>query len=120
MGWVKGLPLDNLLPGERRVLNVAGREVLLINHEGEIYATGSRCPHMHAKLKDGEVTEDDTIVCPRHHSVFDLETGAVEDWVPWPPVVGRALGAVSEKTGLPVYATKVEDGTVWIEIEETE
>ncbi|MGD8996619.1 MAG: nitrite reductase (NAD(P)H) small subunit, partial [Anaerolineae bacterium] len=59
------------------------------------------------------------IVCPRHHSVFDLETGAVQEWAPWPPVVGRALGAIYQENTLPVYPTKVENGRIWVGIEES-
>jgi nitrite reductase/ring-hydroxylating ferredoxin subunit len=93
--------------------------VLLINREGEIHAVGNRCPHMQAKLINGEVTEEGVIVCPRHHSVFDLETGAVQEWVPWPPVVGRALAAISQENALAVFPTKIENGSIWVRIEES-
>jgi nitrite reductase/ring-hydroxylating ferredoxin subunit len=99
---------------------VAGQEVLLINREGEIHAVGNRCPHMQARLENGEVTKDGFIVCPRHHSIFDLGTGAVRDWVPWPPVVGRALAAISQENTLPVYPTKIENGNIWVGIDDAE
>ncbi|MGD2177467.1 MAG: Rieske (2Fe-2S) protein [Anaerolineae bacterium] len=120
MQWIEVLTNDDLPPGTRRVSSVAGREVLLINREGEIHAVGSRCPHLQGKLENGEVRENGTIVCPRHHSVFDLETGAVQEWVPWPPVVGRALAAIARENALPVYPTKVEDGSIWVGIEDSE
>ena len=53
-------------------------------------------------------------------SVFDLETGAVQEWVPWPPVAGRALAAIARENGLPVYPTKVENGSIWVGIEDYE
>jgi nitrite reductase/ring-hydroxylating ferredoxin subunit len=120
MNWIEVLSNADLPPGTRRVSNVAGRQVLLINREGEIHAVGSRCPHMQARLVNGEVTEDGVIVCPRHHSVFELETGAVQEWAPWPPVVGRALGAIYQENALPVYPTKVENGSIWVGIEDSE
>jgi nitrite reductase/ring-hydroxylating ferredoxin subunit len=120
MNWIEVLSKDDLPPGTRSVSNVAGKEVLLINHGGEIHAVGARCPHMRDDMKDGEVTENGFIVCPRHHSVFDLETGAVQEWVPWPPVVGRALGAISQEKPLPVYPTKVEQDSIWVGIEASE
>jgi nitrite reductase/ring-hydroxylating ferredoxin subunit len=110
----------NLPDGSRRVVTVAGKEVLLINHAGKIHAVGNRCPHMQARMEKGELIEDGRIVCPRHHSVFDLETGAVKEWVPWPPVVGRALGAISQENALPTYPTKIEDGKIWVDIEESQ
>lgn len=85
MNWIRVLTREDLPPGTRRVSHVADREILLINHQGEIYAVGNRCPHMQASLESGQVTATGEIVCPRHRSVFDLESGNVEDWVPWPP-----------------------------------
>lgn len=120
MNWIRVLTREDLPPGTRRVSHVADREILLINHQGEIYAVGNRCPHMQASLESGQVTATGEIVCPRHHSVFDLESGNVEDWVPWPPLVGRALGAISQQRSLPAYPTKVEGGGIWVGIEESE
>ena len=119
MQWMAALPEGDLPEGARRVVTVGGREMLLINYRGKIYAVGSRCPHLQAKMEKGELTEDGAIVCPRHHSVFELEDGTVREWVPWPPVVGRALGAISQENRLPAYPTKVEDGMVFVDVEGT-
>lgn len=53
-------------------------------------------------------------ICPFHHSAFDLKTGNVKEWSPWPPGLGRILGAISREKALKVYATKLEDGYVWV------
>jgi nitrite reductase/ring-hydroxylating ferredoxin subunit len=116
MNWEAVLSEDDLPRGAKRVATVGGTEVLLVNHAGQIHAVANRCPHLQAKLVKGEVTEDGGIVCPRHHSVFDLLTGSVRDWVPWPPLVGRALGALSSEEVLTVYPTKVESGSIWVAI----
>ena len=118
MNWTSVLSESDLPDRSRRVVTVGGREILLINREGHIRAVGNRCPHLQARMEKGELTGDGAIVCPRHHSVFDLETGAVREWVPWPPVVGRALGALSEEHALPTFPTKVEDGTIWVGTED--
>jgi len=120
MDWINVLPESDLPEGARRVVTVAGREILLINREGETHAVSNRCTHMQAKMEKGEVTDENTVVCPRHRSAFDLESGAVEAWVPWPPVVGRALSAISQENALPVFPTKVEDGSIWVGVEERE
>jgi len=44
----------------------------------------------------------------------------VQEWVPWPPVVGRALGAISQESALPVYSTKAEGGSIWVGMEDRE
>ena len=113
---VKVLDEDALADGERQVVEVQDRKVLLMRHDGKLYAIQHNCPHMGAPLKRGKV-QDGTIVCPLHRSVFDLETGAVEEWAPWPPVVGAVLGAVKEESALRVYPTKLADGAIWITLD---
>ena len=116
MTWVRTLAQDELSEGERQVVKVAEHSILLIRHDGRIYAIASACPHMRLPLKGAKI-KDGTIVCPWHHSAFDLETGNVKAWSPWPPAVGRMLGALSREKALPVFPTKVEDGQIWVGIE---
>jgi nitrite reductase/ring-hydroxylating ferredoxin subunit len=119
MKWVKALSSHELATGERKVVKLERQTVLLFRHGEQIYAIASACPHMRLPLKGGKVHEH-TITCPWHHSAFDLETGDVKEWSPWPPAVGRMLGALSREKALPVFPTKVEDGQIWIGIEQTE
>ena len=120
MDWIRVLSEEDLPPGTRETVDVSGEEILLIHDRGEIHAVAGRCPHMGARLEKGEISADGTIICPRHRSEFDLATGGVEAWAPWPPVVGRALGAMSRQKDLPVYPTKVEDGAIWLGIRKPE
>jgi nitrite reductase/ring-hydroxylating ferredoxin subunit len=110
----KLFPISELPAGVRRVVNVGPRRVLVLNVEGKIFAVDNACPHMRFPLKDGRVTDDCGIICPFHHSAFDLETGDVKDWAPWPPGLGPVLGAIVRKKALPVYRTRVEDDILWI------
>jgi len=100
------------------VVKIGERSMLLIHHEDQIYAMGSACPHMRLPLKGGKLTEDGAIVCPWHHSAFDLCTGDVKDWSPWPPGVGRMLGAISREKVLLVFPTRVEEDNIWVAFEE--
>jgi 3-phenylpropionate/trans-cinnamate dioxygenase ferredoxin subunit len=63
--------------GEARQVVLAGREVCLVNLGEEGFrAIGDLCSHADAHLHEGEVdAEDRTIECPRHGSLFDLDTG---------------------------------------------
>ncbi|MBN1261454.1 MAG: Rieske (2Fe-2S) protein [Anaerolineae bacterium] len=117
MKWHDVLASDQLPTGSRVVVSVEGHDVLLLNHEGQIYATALKCPHMGASLKKGKVVAD-SIVCPLHRSAFDLETGDARSWAPWPPLVGKVLGAVSPEKALTVFPVRVEDGRVWVGFED--
>ncbi|PKN93877.1 MAG: (2Fe-2S)-binding protein [Chloroflexi bacterium HGW-Chloroflexi-6] len=114
MDMLKVFPVSELPEGARRVVNVGLRKVLVINFKGEILAVDSSCPHMRFPLKDGKVTADCGIICPFHHSAFDLKTGDVKEWAPWPPGLGPILGKIAREKALPVYATKVEDDYLWV------
>ncbi|MGC8874769.1 MAG: Rieske (2Fe-2S) protein [Chloroflexia bacterium] len=116
MIWIDVLEENRLPEGAREVVEVRGTQVLLLRHKGEIFAVGARCPHMGAPLKDGQLTEDGHLVCPRHRSVFSVRTGDVVRWVPWPPAVGKVLGALGREHALPVYPTRVENGRIQIGI----
>jgi nitrite reductase/ring-hydroxylating ferredoxin subunit len=113
MNWINVLSQAQIPDGERKVISVGERSVLLVHHEGEIYALESRCPHMRLPLKDARI-EGTTLTCPWHHSAFDLRSGDVQDWSPWPPAVGRMLGALRRERALTVYPVKVEDGAIWV------
>jgi nitrite reductase/ring-hydroxylating ferredoxin subunit len=117
MEWIKVLDAEALTAEQRLEVQVEGHKILLLEHGGKIYAMLGKCPHMGMSLKKGKITEGKDIVCPLHHSVFSLETGAVKDWAPWPPVVGKLLGAVKPEQPLHVYATKVEAGSIWIGVD---
>lgn len=56
-------------------------EILLIADQGEIVAWKNVCQHETDQRLDvgrGPVIRDGTIVCPRHGSLFDMQTGACE------------------------------------------
>lgn len=117
MDWIKVLAETELPDGERTVVDVNERSILLIHSEGQIYALESRCPHMRLPLK-GATIEGTTLTCPWHHSAFDLRTGDVQDWSPWPPAVGKMLGALRRERALTVYPVQVQEGSIWVGIED--
>lgn len=67
---------DDLVDGEARRFDVAGRRVALVRIGQEFYAVGDRCSHEDFSLADGEVLSDECeIECAKHGSTFDLRTG---------------------------------------------
>ncbi len=108
----------DLPEGGREVVQVAGRGVLLIHHEGELFAISSTCPHMGLPLQPARIDATCTLFCPWHRSAFDLRTGDVKEWAPWPPGIGPMLGRLSREKALPIYPVKAEDGAIWVSIGE--
>jgi nitrite reductase/ring-hydroxylating ferredoxin subunit len=119
VNWIKALPETDLPNGERTVVDAGERSILLIHHEGQIYALQPRCPHMGGPLEKGRIettTAGPTLTCPWHHSAFDLRSGDVQAWSPWPPAVGKMLGALRRERALTIYPVKVEEGTIWVQV----
>jgi nitrite reductase/ring-hydroxylating ferredoxin subunit len=116
--WIRVAHAKELSEDTRQIVEVQGHRILLLMHEGQPYAVLNGCPHMGIPLRWGTVTEDRTIVCPFHHSVFDLETGEVKAWSPWPPVVGSLLAKVKPERPLTTFPAKIEKDAVWIGVDE--
>ena len=116
MTWTTALAADDLAPGTRQVVKLAEKSLLLLNESGKIHAVDSTCPHLKLSLKKGKVTPEGLLVCPWHRSEFSLETGSVNNWCPFPPVVGSMLGKISSEKTLSVYPTKVENGQISVDL----
>jgi nitrite reductase/ring-hydroxylating ferredoxin subunit len=115
MAWEKTIPEQDLTEGKRQVVKLDGKSVLLLNHCGKIFAISSTCPHWGLPLETGRLTDDCGIICPWHRSGFDLPTGDVKAWAPWPPGLGLVLGATSRKKVLPTYPVRIEDGNIMVD-----
>jgi nitrite reductase/ring-hydroxylating ferredoxin subunit len=115
MDWNKVLAESELPAGTKKVVTVAGKKILVINHESKIYAVANKCPHLSIPMKGGKITADGAIVCPLHRSSFDLCTGAVKEWSVFPPILGPLAGKVKAESPLPVFPTRIEDGSIWVE-----
>ncbi len=116
MSWTQILPVDKLASGDRQVIKLEAISLLLLNHDNKIYAIKNVCPHLKLPLKKGKITPEGTIVCPWHRSEFDLDTGEVQTWCPWPPAVGKLLGKVSTEKALTVFPTRIEDGQIAVQL----
>jgi nitrite reductase/ring-hydroxylating ferredoxin subunit len=114
MNWNKVLNESELPDGSRQVVKIGQLAVLLLRHDNKIHAVNNKCPHLGLPLQKGSIT-DDALVCPWHKSGFDLNTGDVKAWSPWPPGLGKLLGCIKKETAMTVYPTKVEDGSIWVQ-----
>jgi 3-phenylpropionate/trans-cinnamate dioxygenase ferredoxin subunit len=96
-------PVDELPPGERRIVEWEDLEIGVFNVNGEILAIEDRCSHDDGPLAEGTLDPDAcTLECPRHGALFDLRTGKP-----------RTLPAYVPVETFPVL---IEDGTIKLEI----
>ena len=64
----------------KKVVTVAGQEILLVNIKGTIYALEPECPHQGAPLSGALLKDGVHITCQRHGYRFDLKTGTCADF----------------------------------------
>jgi 3-phenylpropionate/trans-cinnamate dioxygenase ferredoxin component len=97
-------PLDELGPGEMRLVEWEDLEIGVFNCAGNLYAIEDRCSHDNGPLAEGEFDPDEcTVECPRHGSLFDLRTGKP-----------KTLPAYVAVDTFPVI---IEDETIKLEVE---
>ncbi len=62
----------------KKAVTLEGREILLVNIKGEIFACENECPHQGSPLNAG-IVKDGHLSCPRHGYRFDLKSGHCKD-----------------------------------------
>jgi 3-phenylpropionate/trans-cinnamate dioxygenase ferredoxin component len=69
-------PVDELPPGEVKIVRDGELAVGVYNLDGEYYAIEDRCSHDDGPLAEGDFEpEEGVAICPRHGSRFDVRTG---------------------------------------------
>ena len=99
--FVKALELSKLAPGTMAGVDIEGKQILLSNLGGEVYAVDGVCTHEESLLARGFMIEE-RVVCQLHLSQFDLRTGDVYN----PPALEP----------LRRYNVKIEEGSIFVEI----
>ena len=95
--------VEELPPGEMKLVPAGEITVGVFNAGGELYAIEDRCSHDDGPLAEGDWDpEERVVVCPRHGSRFDLRSG-------------RPL---SLPAYLPVdtYVVRIEDGMIKVDV----
>ncbi len=116
MTWANATKLGKLKDVGRETVVIDNHKILFIWHDGEIYAVQAQCPHLGMPLLKGKIDEKCHLVCPFHKSEFDLKTGEVECWSPWPPVLGSLLGKISKPKNLRIYPTRIEGDDIMVQL----
>ena len=118
MTWTAALPLAQLKKENRQTAVIQGKKILFLWHNNEVHATDAQCPHLKMSLAKGKINDNCELVCPFHKSAFDLKTGAVACWSPWPPVLGTLLGKLSTPKSLKIYPTRIDNDEIFVQLED--
>lgn len=116
MAWKAAIDLKQLQQKERETVTIDGHKILFIWHQEQVHAVQAQCPHFKLPLAKGKINEECAIICPFHKSEFDLTTGTVKCWSPWPKAVGNLLGKVVKPKNLKIYPTRIEQGEIQVDL----
>ena len=61
--------VSDIPPGEMKKISSDGKEILVVNHDGNFYAIDDTCTHAGASLSEGQL-QDCTITCGWHGVQF--------------------------------------------------
>jgi len=101
--WVKVLSLGEIPKLGARVVRTKDSEIGVFRLENDsVYAINNKCPHKGGPLSQG-IVYGDKVACPLHNWKIILVDGKAEE-----PDVGETA----------CFRTKVEDGFVYLELEE--
>jgi len=102
MAWIDACSTDDIDAEDVIRFDHDDRTFIIVrDHEDNYYCTDGLCTHEDVHLSDGLVVEN-TIECPKHSSIFNMENGEVET----PPACEN----------LHTYATKVDGDRVFVDI----
>ena len=93
--------LADVAPGELKVVEVEGIEIVLANVTGELYAFKNACAVDGLPLAGGRLA-DTVLVCPWHNCAYDARSGKRTDG--------------SDEPGLAVVPIAIQDGAVRVAI----
>ncbi|WP_321800420.1 Rieske (2Fe-2S) protein [Caballeronia sp. J97] len=94
--------IEDLLPGQRKLVFVDGRSIVLFNIEGTLHAIDNSCPHNGASLASGQL-DGCMLRCPAHGLRFDVRTGCM------PGPGGLSVGT---------FLVQAVDGKLELDVEE--
>ena len=121
--------VDDIAPGQRKLVHVLGRDIGIFNVGGEFFAIANRCPHEGASLCKGRVVglvessepgsyqlsrPGEMVRCPWHGWEFDIRTG--QSWCDPTRVRARPY-AVSVQPGTRLVAGPYVAETVPVSVE---
>jgi nitrite reductase/ring-hydroxylating ferredoxin subunit len=74
--FAQAIQVAEIASGGMKAVELNGRELVICNCDGIIYAIQRRCGHMNAPLEMGTL-DGSVLTCPMHYAQFDVTTGEV-------------------------------------------
>ncbi|MFC1536327.1 non-heme iron oxygenase ferredoxin subunit [Pseudomonadota bacterium] len=74
--WIDVARVDEITPGNRKIISTDLAEIAVFNLDGEFFAIEDVCTHDGGELATG-ACEGDQIICPRHGARFCIRNGKV-------------------------------------------
>ncbi len=93
--------VDEIPPGDSKLVEIGFTGIALFNLDGEIYAIEDMCTHDGGPLVEGTVGNGCEVKCPRHGARFDIRTGAALSFPAFEPTR--------------TFAVRIEGNQVWVE-----
>jgi nitrite reductase/ring-hydroxylating ferredoxin subunit len=108
MSFVEVAQVDQVLAGGMKPFAINGKDIVLVNYQGNYYAIGRKCTHAEGDLSNGKL-EGKIVTCPVHGSKFDVTTGI--------SISGPKIGFLRIRTkSEPVYEVRVDGRSIKIDI----
>ncbi|MEJ5328060.1 MAG: Rieske (2Fe-2S) protein [Candidatus Bathyarchaeia archaeon] len=98
--FVPAISEAELKAGSMKLVNVAGRNILLARYGDQVYGVSNRCPHMGCSLANGTL-KDYIVTCPCHGWSFDVRTGEYQK---------------AKQIKLITYECKIQDGKIYVKL----
>ena len=98
--FVKVAGVSEIPPGEMKIVDLGGQDVVIANVNGSFFAFGNDCSHRQGPLGEGMLM-DTNVECPFHGGQFDVRTGEA---VAAPPT-----------ESVPTFAVRVEGEDIEVE-----
>ncbi len=108
MSFIEVVQVNEVPTGTMKSYSAGGKQILIANIDGKLYAIGNVCTHAGGDLSKGKL-EGKIVTCPRHGSKFDVTTGKC--------ISGPKIGFLRLKTkDETAYEVKVEENRIKINV----
>lgn len=108
MSFIEVAQVNEVPSGTMKSYSAGGKQILIANIDGKLYAIDDVCTHAGGDLSKGKL-EGKIVTCPRHGSKFDVTTGKC---ISGPKIAFLRLKTKDETA----YEVKVEENKIKINV----